>query len=333
MKKALIFVVFIVCFFQKSFGQSTTETPIIEDFERDSAWIWSPWLDCTIPNSKLNKGCAHSGNLGLNCIEDCFLRTDVQIGYPGQVISCWVRFQRNTNAYLGFGVKSSENRIAYFLSAAPEKGSFDFRKSPDYTYPDLKSVSQTYKLNVWYKMELTYNSKTNVTGRLYSSNGTSLLNTISLEIPDLEPGGIFFRGHFLHVDEIRAGNKHVMSDTHFSPKPGVPMVLKNILFETNSSILLKPSFSELDNLVAYLKRNPTYKIIVSGHTDNIGNEADNKKLSEARAKSVADYLIRSAVKPQNVSYQGFGGSKPISSNETENGRKQNRRVEITISKN
>ena len=96
---------------------------------------------------------------------------------------------------------------------------------------------------------------------------------------------------------------------------------------------LKPSFSELDNLVAYLKRNPTYKIIVSGHTDNIGNEADNKKLSEARAKSVADYLIRSAVNPQNVSYGGLGGSKPISSNETENGRKQNRRVEITISKN
>jgi hypothetical protein len=64
-------------------------------------------------------------------------------------------------------------KLDTILSAAAEKGSFDFRKSPDYTYPDLKSVSQTYKLNVWYKMELTYNTKTNVTGRLYSSNGTT----------------------------------------------------------------------------------------------------------------------------------------------------------------
>jgi outer membrane protein OmpA-like peptidoglycan-associated protein len=313
--------------------QPTTEIPLIEDFERDSAWIWSPWLDCSNPNSKLNKGCAHSGNLGLNCIDDCFRRTDLQIGSPSQVLSCWVRFQRNTNAYLGFGIKTSDNKNGYYLCAAPEKGSFDFRKSPDYTFPDLKSVSQTYRLNVWYKMELTFSTQTHVTGKLYSSDGATLLNTISMDLPDLALGGIAFRGNFLHVDEIRAGNKQVISDTHFSPKPGVPMVLKNILFETNSSILLKPSFSELDNLVAYLKRNPTYKIIVSGHTDNIGNEADNKKLSEARAKSVADYLIRSNVNSQNVSYQGKGGSKPITSNETESGRKQNRRVEITISKN
>lgn len=331
MKKALLFSILFICFLQKSFGQSTTAIPMIEDFERDSTWIWSPWEECTIQHSKLNKGCAHSGNLGLNCIDDCFWRTDIQIGFPAQVLSCWVRFQRNTNAYLGFAITTAVSKLGYYLCAAPEKGSFDFRKSPDYTYPDLKSVSQTYKLNVWYKMELTFNTKTNVTGRLYSSNG-KLLNTISLEIPDLAPGGIAFRGHFLHVDEIRAGSKQARKDSIFSPQLGVPLVLQNILFESNKSILLKQSFIELDKLSAYLKKNPSFKISVAGHTDNIGNETDNKHLSEQRAKAVADYLIKSGINTTNVSYNGLGSSKPITTNDTEIGRQKNRRVEITISK-
>ncbi len=334
MRRIFLFLIILTCSFNKIYGQAGTDLPIIEDFERDTAWIWKPWIDCTNrPNSTLNKGCAHSGKLGLNCLDDCFIRMDLQIGLPGQVISCWVRFQGKTNAYLGFGRNSIGMGHGYHLVLAPEKNSFDFRRSADYTYANLKSVSQTYKMYTWYRLELTFNTTTHVTGKLYSSNGTTLINTITLEIPDLIPGGISFRGHSLHVDDIRGGTKQVIADTSFAPKLGVPLILKNILFESNKSKLLEQSFVELDKLVAYLKRNPNYKINIVGHTDRIGKEDDNKNLSEARAKAVADNLIKGGIKNANINYVGFGSLKPIATNYTDEGRKKNRRVEIIIRAN
>jgi outer membrane protein OmpA-like peptidoglycan-associated protein len=334
MKIAQLFLIMLTCSFYNSYGQVGTGLPIIEDFERDTAWIWSPWIECEIPNiSSLNKGCAHSGKLGLNCSQEYFVRTDLQIGFPGQVISFWVRFQRKTNAYLGFGKNSIRMGHGYYLCLAPERNTFDIRRSPDYTYPFLKSASQTYKLHSWYRAELTFNTSTNVTAKLYGSNGTTLLNSITLEIPDLTPGGISFRGNYCHVDEIRGGSKQVIEDTSFAPKLGVPLLLNNIVFEVNNSQLLSQSFVELNKLVAYLKLNPTYKINIVGHTDNIGKEDDNKNLSDARAKAVADYLIIRGINKANISYLGFGSLKPIITNSTEEGRQKNRRVEITISGN
>ncbi len=143
----------------------------------------------------------------------------------------------------------------------------------------MKSVSQTYKMNTWYKIELTFNTSTNVTGRLYSSNGTTILNSITLEIPDLTLGGISFRGHSLHVDDIRGGTKQAVADTSFAPMLGVPLILKNIAFESGKNNLLEQSFIELDKLVAYLKSNPKNKINIVGYTDNVGKEESNKSLS------------------------------------------------------
>lgn len=317
------------------YGQARTELPIIEDFERDTTWIWLPWIGVSYPtNSSINKGCAHAGKFGLNCLDDYIIRSDLQIGYPKQVISCWVRFQRKTNAYLGFGGRNSvETERGYHLVLAPERNSFDFRRSPDYTYPNLKSVSQTYKMNTWYRLELTFNTSTHVTGKLYSSNGTTLINTIELELPNLTPGGISFRGHYLHVDDIRGGTIQVIADMSFAPKLGEPFILNNIVFESNKSNLLEQSFDELDKLVAYLKRNPNNKINIVGHTDNIGNEDDNKNLSKARAKAVADYLIKNGINIANINHFGFGSLKPIITNSTEEGRQKNRRVEIIIRAN
>jgi outer membrane protein OmpA-like peptidoglycan-associated protein len=111
-----------------------------------------------------------------------------------------------------------------------------------------------------------------------------------------------------------------------------PIVLKNVLFETNEAMLLQSSFSELDATVSHLMQNPGLKIEVSGHTDNKGNEIQNVKLSEARAKAVADYLISKKVDPVRITYKGHGSQKPVAENTTEEGRKQNRRVELLFSK-
>jgi outer membrane protein OmpA-like peptidoglycan-associated protein len=76
--------------------------------------------------------------------------------------------------------------------------------------------------------------------------------------------------------------------------------------------------------------NKDKKVEIGGHTDNVGNDADNQKLSENRAKSVVDYLINKGVARENLSYQGYGESTPISDNSTEIGRAKNRRTEFKI---
>ena len=96
--------------------------------------------------------------------------------------------------------------------------------------------------------------------------------------------------------------------------------------------MLPSSFAELDNLAQYLKENTETIISISGHTDNTGTEEHNLQLSEARAKAVADYLAAKNLDKARISFKGFGSSVPITSNETEEGRKQNRRVDFILNK-
>jgi outer membrane protein OmpA-like peptidoglycan-associated protein len=119
----------------------------------------------------------------------------------------------------------------------------------------------------------------------------------------------------------------------FSPKLGETITLKNIFFTTNKSELLPESFSELDKLVQYLNETPNTSIKISGHTDKTGNEDQNKTLSEARAKAVADYLALKKIDKSRIHYIGYGSSKPIAINDTNEGKQQNRRVEFIINKN
>lgn len=108
------------------------------------------------------------------------------------------------------------------------------------------------------------------------------------------------------------------------------ITLSDFLFETNRYQLKAEQLSALDNLAKFLLSHPTLEVGVSGHTDNIGKERDNVSLSTRRAESVAKYLINTGVLDKQVSFEGFGSSRPINGNETEEGRSKNRRVEILI---
>jgi outer membrane protein OmpA-like peptidoglycan-associated protein len=111
---------------------------------------------------------------------------------------------------------------------------------------------------------------------------------------------------------------------------GKTVVLNNIFFEVNKFDLRASSNAELNNLVELMNKNPTLKIEVSGHTDKSGAEADNKVLSEKRAKSVVDYLVSKNIDASRLSYKGYGASKPISDNTTDEGKAQNRRTEFLV---
>lgn len=111
---------------------------------------------------------------------------------------------------------------------------------------------------------------------------------------------------------------------------GQPIVLRNILFASGSADLLEGSELELNALADALKNKPNLSIEVSGHTDNLGNQTTNKLLSEARAKSVVNYLINEGIGPERLKFIGYGDARPVAPNDTEEGRRRNRRVEFVV---
>ncbi len=109
-----------------------------------------------------------------------------------------------------------------------------------------------------------------------------------------------------------------------------PIILKNVFFETGQAELKRSSQTELNKLRLLLKENPTMRIEIRGHTDNVGSDTDNQTLSQRRAKTVYDYLIENGIEAVRLSYKGFGKSQPINTNDTEAGRADNRRTEFLI---
>ena len=108
------------------------------------------------------------------------------------------------------------------------------------------------------------------------------------------------------------------------------VVLKNIFFDINKYEIKTTSQVELDKIVQLLTDNPTVKIRLAGHTDNIANPADNLKLSENRSKAVINYLVSKGIDAKRLSYNGFGASQPVADNKTEEGRAINRRTELKV---
>jgi len=111
---------------------------------------------------------------------------------------------------------------------------------------------------------------------------------------------------------------------------GSVSVLKNIFFDVDMYDLKEKSITELQKVIRFLTENPQIKVEISGHTDNTGNQAYNQQLSEKRAQSVYSYIIENGINPKRLTRKGYGSSNPITPNDTEEGRQQNRRIEFTI---
>lgn len=111
---------------------------------------------------------------------------------------------------------------------------------------------------------------------------------------------------------------------------GSVIALRNIFFNTASYDLLPASNVELDKLVQLLKMNPDLRIELGGHTDDVGADAANMTLSVNRAKAVRDFVVAQGIDASRIVANGYGETKPVATNETEEGRAQNRRTEVTV---
>jgi outer membrane protein OmpA-like peptidoglycan-associated protein len=142
-------------------------------------------------------------------------------------------------------------------------------------------------------------------------------------------GYLFFSENFSLSQKISDSTYNI--DIPLQPlEANAAVILKNIFFDVNSYELKPQSTTELDMVVMLLKENPTLKIQIGGHTDNVGKPADNLKLSNDRAQAVVKYLVTKGVDIKRLSFRGYGAAQPIAGNITDEGKAQNRRTELKV---
>jgi len=138
---------------------------------------------------------------------------------------------------------------------------------------------------------------------------------------------------FLQVIDLTKDTSDLLIKRDFAlskVEVGAKVVLKNIFFETGKATLKSESFTELENVIKFLNDNATVRLEISGHTDNVGSLKSNTKLSQDRAQSVVNYLVTKGIAASRLEAKGYAFSQPLSTNDTPDGRAQNRRVEFKI---
>lgn len=142
--------------------------------------------------------------------------------------------------------------------------------------------------------------------------------------------GIAFTSKLINKEELGIGKPTSVNLKTEEIKIGAAYRLNDINFATNSYELSDKAKFIIEEFSEFLKINPTIKIAIHGHTDDVGNDEDNLLLSENRARAVYEYLVNLGIQAERMTYKGFGETKPLASNKTEQGRAQNRRTEFVI---
>ncbi len=257
----------------------------------------------------------------------------INIGYP-------INSKNDEN---GLSV-SSEGLVAY-VSSAKEGGygsldlySFElpaYARPQKVTYAKGKVYDMYTKLPLGAIFELINVETEEVVVRSESDrkNGEFLVclpinNDYALHVS--KDGYLFYSETFSLTAQGSAADPFILDVPLQPKKAGGTVVLKNVFFKTNKFDLLSQSQAELNKLSKFLKDNAMMKIELGGHTDDVGDIAKNQILSENRAKEVLDYLVKNGIEESRLEFKGYGSSKPIATNDTPEGRQQNRRTDFTI---
>jgi outer membrane protein OmpA-like peptidoglycan-associated protein len=253
------------------------------------------------------------------------------IGYP----------INSENDDLGF-IVSTDGKTAYFASDKLKgKGGYDIYSFELYKDARPEKVvflkgtvknDQGESLNANIQIK---NIKTNKITKIPVDSVTGKYASIVRLDGDLvlsikKPGNAFSSEYISQKD---TNSTALVRKMDFSLKPivvGSSYTIKNINYSTNSAELMPESKFVLDDFIEYLNENPNLKIAINGHTDNMGNDKDNLSLSHDRAFTVYDYLLSKGINKTRLDFHGYGKTKPIVTNDTEEGRARNRRTEFLI---
>lgn len=144
--------------------------------------------------------------------------------------------------------------------------------------------------------------------------------------------GYLFKSLNFNYSQVEDFEPIIMNIDLEKAKEGSVSVLKNIFFKFNEYELQEKSKTELQKIIRFLNNNPGLRVEISGHTDNIGSASYNYQLSDKRARAVYDFLVSEGIQPQRLVSKGYGADHPVATNDTEEGRQLNRRIEFKVIK-
>ena len=183
----------------------------------------------------------------------------------------------------------------------------------------------------WCSAEYTYNGDIN-SGEIPIGNGCTNWSTTFKFTKNNKEIWVYQQysdeGYDLVIAEKEVMEQEIQANEMFDKINAGEALVLYINFETGKSAIKAESGNIVDELYQMLKENPDLKIIVEGHTDNVGNLASNKTLSEERSSSVKSALVAKGISADRIKTIGYGQDKPIADNATEDGKAKNRRVEI-----
>ena len=196
-----------------------------------------------------------------------------------------------------------------------------------------KILDQKTNKQIPAKLELALSGKKQPSKKIDAANGSYEQNIEQLGWYVITGSA---EGYLNAVDSIWINDKEVTpitKDMALQPiEVGLTVRLKNIYFDFDKTSLKNESFAELDKVVGFLKQNSSVEIEISGHTDNKGSDDYNQTLSQGRSEAVVNYIISQGIDSFRLTAHGYGESKPIDTNDSDEGRANNRRVEFTVLK-
>ncbi|MFN8355323.1 MAG: OmpA family protein [Spirosomataceae bacterium] len=257
---------------------------------------------------------------------------------------------------LGYPINTHEDQVALFITADGKKGYYSLEETQEIGKRNAKLyefdmptelIRQFKKANylkgsvfdvvtkkpVGAEIEL-FNLKTNqletkIPSDSQTGNYTTILNDGGEYAVYVNKSGYFFKSLSFDYSGDNAGDK--ILDIYLEPLvKDRKEVLNNVYFETGKYSLEEKSKIELVKLLTLLKQNPTLKVEISGHTDDIGKDTENLLLSRKRAQAVGEYLVQQGVKPEQIKTEGYGKTRPLMPNTSEENRKVNRRIEVKM---
>ena len=141
---------------------------------------------------------------------------------------------------------------------------------------------------------------------------------------------MFYSEHFSLTDYKGVFEPYLLNIALNPIIPGEVTIMRNIFFDSCKANLKDESLAELNKLYEFLIQNPSIAVEISGHTDDVGSEDYNMTLSDQRAQAVTDFLVAKGIDSNRLQHKGYGFTKPLTTNQTQEGRAKNRRTEIKV---
>jgi len=285
-----------------------------------------------------------------------YFSSDGHLGMGGMdlFVSEWENGQWQTPKNLGYPINKHTNQVGLFITADGSKGYFSDEEMQDnqlyssiiYSFDIPKQAAPSKKVN--YVKGNVYDAKTKqkLQARielldLKEKKQVAIVYSDSLNGDYLMPltqgseyalyvtkKGYLFKS--LTFDRSSSDDNIEINIELQATVKGSKTVLNNLFFESGKFQLMEKSTPEIEKIAKFLLENPEINIEISGHTDDIGSDANNLELSLKRAQSVTDYLISLGVSKTRVKALGYGETQPLHPNDSDENRAQNRRIEFKI---